>query len=60
MFVCFSVLMTPRANDVFQSVYIKSYARASPYFVGIALGYLLYNHLNGKQKIGVVSIRAVV
>ncbi|PNF30393.1 hypothetical protein B7P43_G13251 [Cryptotermes secundus] len=47
-------LLAPRGNDVYQSVYIKSHTRASPYFVGLALGYLLYNHLNGKQKIGMV------
>jgi hypothetical protein len=58
--ICFSFLIYPRANDVYQSVYIKSHTRASPYFVGIALGYLLYNHLDAKQKIGVVSIRYVV
>jgi hypothetical protein len=52
--------MAPRANDVYQSVYIKSHTRASPYFGGIALGYMLYNHLDAKQNIGVVSISAVV
>jgi hypothetical protein len=54
MYVCCSFLVTPRASDVFQSVYIKSHARASTYFVGIAVGYLLYNFRDSKQKLGVV------
>lgn len=60
LFVCFSFLKDPRASDVYQSVYIKSHTRASPYFVGIVLGYLLHNHLDAKQKIGMVSISSVV
>jgi len=39
--VCFSFPQSPHTSDIVQTVYIKSHARASPYFVGITVGYLL-------------------
>jgi len=44
----------------FQAVYIKSHTRASPYFVGIAVGYLLHHLRDYKQKVGVVSVSSVL
>jgi hypothetical protein len=60
MCVCFSFLVTPRASDTFQTVYIKSHTRASPYFVGVAVGYLLYRLRDCKQRVGVVSVSCVL
>jgi hypothetical protein len=56
--VCFSLLLNPRSDDTFQTVYIKSHTRASSYFVGIAVGFLLYHLRDCKQKVGVVSFSA--
>jgi hypothetical protein len=58
--VCFSLLRSPLTSDTIQTVYIKSHTRASPYFVGIALGYLLHHLRDYKQKVGVVSVSSVL
>jgi hypothetical protein len=53
--LCCRTLSDPIANSTFREMYIPTHTRASPYFIGMAAGYLRYLIKKNDTKLPKVS-----
>jgi hypothetical protein len=54
-FVFYSTLEDPISNQTFQMMYVPTHTRGSPYFIGMAFGYLTF--LSNTQKFQLSQVK---